>query len=470
MKTMSDDAQLLQRYARQRAEDAFAELVRRHLNLVWGAARRITGDGDLARDVAQTVFADLARKADRLPRGTILAGWLHRAACLSAANLVRGNARRAARERQVMELNPLQAADPADARAVELLQPLLDEALNTLDPADRDAVVLRYLSGKSFAEVGAALGSTEAAAQRRISRALEKLRAQVGRHGVTTSAVGLTLALAVASAEAVPAGLAAVVSTASLAAAGAAGTVGIAQTIMLMKTKLMLATIAVAAVATPITLQQRSLGHLREENRTLQQSASQVAGLKAENERLANLQVDAGELARLRGEHTELIRLRGEVAGLRHQIAAAPRLASSAPPASASSAEPTPAVSPDQFKQQSIDIANAMKQMGLAARLFAVDHNDVLPTTFDQMKAELPPQFGGGVTLDRFEFMPQSRPIAETEPEVILFRERVPRQAPNGNWVRHYALVDGSVQQAASATPDFSAWEAPHVAAPAGKP
>jgi RNA polymerase sigma factor (sigma-70 family) len=465
---MSDDAELLERYARQRAEDAFAELVRRHLNLVWGAARRITGDGDLARDVAQTVFADLARKADRLSRGTVLAGWLHRAACLAAANLVRGNARRAARERQVMELNPLQAADPADARAAEALQPLLDEALNTLDAADRDAVVLRYLAGRSFAEVGAALGSTEAAAQRRISRALEKLRAQLGRQGVARGAVGVALALAVASAEAAPPGLAAVVSSASLAAAGAAGTVGIVQTIMLMKTKLILATLAVAAVATPITLQQRSLGQLREENRTLQQAAAQVAGLKTENERLANLQVDAGELARLRGEHAELIRLRGEVAGLRQQIAAAPRPAVGAPPAVAPAAEPAPAASPDQFKQQSIEIANAMKQLGLAARIFAVDHNDVLPTTFDQMKAELPPQFGGGITLDQFEFMPQSRPIAETEPELILFRERVPRQAPDGNWIRHYALVDGSVQQATGVTSDFSVWEVPHLAAPAG--
>jgi hypothetical protein len=134
----------------------------------------------------------------------------------------------------------------------------------------------------------------------------------------------------------------------------------------------------------------------------------------------------------------------------------------------APAAEPAPAASPDQFKQQSIEIANAMKQLGLAARIFAVDHNDVLPTTFDQMKAELPPQFGGGITLDQFEFMPQSRPIAETEPELILFRERVPRQAPDGNWIRHYALVDGSVQQATGVTSDFSVWEVPHLAAPAG--
>jgi RNA polymerase sigma factor (sigma-70 family) len=161
---MSDDAELLQRYARQGAETAFAELVRRHVNLVWAAARRITGDADLARAAEQTVFTDLARKARRLPPNTILPGWLHRAACLAAANLVRGNARRAARERQVMELQSLLAGDNADARAAEALQPILDEALGELDAADRDTVVLRYLAGKSFAEVGAALGASEAAA------------------------------------------------------------------------------------------------------------------------------------------------------------------------------------------------------------------------------------------------------------------------------------------------------------------
>jgi DNA-directed RNA polymerase specialized sigma24 family protein len=144
MEAMNDDAELLQRYAATGAEGAFAELVRRHFDLTWAAARRITGDAELARDVAQTVFSDLARKARRLPRGTVLPGWLHRAACLAAWNVNRGNRRRAERERQAMELDTLHASpDPAPPDAARLL-PQLDEALATLGHADRDAVVLRF--------------------------------------------------------------------------------------------------------------------------------------------------------------------------------------------------------------------------------------------------------------------------------------------------------------------------------------
>ena len=68
------DQELLRRYAEHGAEEAFTAIVHRHLNLVWAAARRTTGNADLARDVAQTVFTDLARKAKSLPRETVLAG------------------------------------------------------------------------------------------------------------------------------------------------------------------------------------------------------------------------------------------------------------------------------------------------------------------------------------------------------------------------------------------------------------
>jgi len=101
---MNDAANLIRRYGRDGDEAAFAELMTRHLPLVWGTARRITGDGELARDVAQSVFVDLARKARTLPEGTAVAGWLHRAACHAAGNLVRSNVRRVRRERLAMSL------------------------------------------------------------------------------------------------------------------------------------------------------------------------------------------------------------------------------------------------------------------------------------------------------------------------------------------------------------------------------
>ena len=73
---MSDtDLELLARYTRQHAEDAFAEIVRRHLDLVFSAALRQVRSPQLAEEVAQSAFISLARAAHRLAPDTILAAW-----------------------------------------------------------------------------------------------------------------------------------------------------------------------------------------------------------------------------------------------------------------------------------------------------------------------------------------------------------------------------------------------------------
>src|SRR5258706_567570 len=70
---MSDtDLELLSRYSQHHAEDAFAELVRRHLNLVYSAALRQVRSPQLAEEVAQSAFFDLARNAaQNLPRRAV---------------------------------------------------------------------------------------------------------------------------------------------------------------------------------------------------------------------------------------------------------------------------------------------------------------------------------------------------------------------------------------------------------------
>ncbi len=214
-----DDTTLLSRFVREGAEDAFTGLVERHLNLVWGAARRITRDDHLARDVAQTVFSDLARKAKSLPGETILPGWLHRAACHAAHNAVRAKLRRTERERLAI----MTTSDGSDVD-FEALAPLLDDALAALTPADRDAILLRFFSGLSFGEIGKALGTNDDTAQKRTSRALDRLREHFGRQGHALSGQGLALALATAAAQAAPAGIAGLVAHSALTAtAGATG-------------------------------------------------------------------------------------------------------------------------------------------------------------------------------------------------------------------------------------------------------
>src|SRR3954469_17284815 len=105
--SMSTDEELLRRYGTDRDEAAFEELVSRYTNLVYSVCLRRVRSHEVARDLAQTVFADLARKAPVLWRQVgkhgSLAGWLHRGTNFAAAKYLRDDHRRQVREKQGME-------------------------------------------------------------------------------------------------------------------------------------------------------------------------------------------------------------------------------------------------------------------------------------------------------------------------------------------------------------------------------
>ncbi len=153
---MTGDPELLRQYAETRSEAAFAELVRRHLDFVYGVAFRHSRNAHRAQDVAQTVFIDLARKAGLLARRAELVGWLYLAARHAAAKIARSEARREAREREAAMSSVVEAGAPAEAEWSRL-KPVLDDALEGLGERDRSAVLLRHVRGWSFAEVGSAL-------------------------------------------------------------------------------------------------------------------------------------------------------------------------------------------------------------------------------------------------------------------------------------------------------------------------
>ncbi|HEX4350465.1 MAG TPA: sigma-70 family RNA polymerase sigma factor [Verrucomicrobiae bacterium] len=285
---MMDDLQLLRRYADEGSEAAFGELVARHVNLVHSAAlRRTGGDAHLAQDVAQLVFTDLARKARSLPRGVVLAGWLHRASCFAAAQLIRGERRRQLREQEAVTMN---LSEPATDW--EQIRPLLDAALDELGTADRDAVILRFMEQRSLAGVGAALGTNEDAARKRIHRALEKMRARLVRQGVTTTAASLSAAITVHAVQAAPAGLAATLTSASLAATvgGTIGTLTLLKYTIMPKLKFgIISALVVAGIAVPLVIQHQAANKLREQTTALQRQNEQLARLTTENERLAQM-------------------------------------------------------------------------------------------------------------------------------------------------------------------------------------
>ncbi len=466
------DHELLRRYAEHGDEEAFTELVRRHLNLVWAAALRVGGNPELARDVAQTVFTDLARKAGSLPQDTILAGWLYRAACLAATNQVRGETRRVLREQYAMATQDPVHSDPAGNHAAETLQPLLDSALAELSEADRDAVVLRFLAGRSLAEVGAALGTSEDAAQKRVSRALEKLREAFRRRGVNLAGGAMAAALSLAAAESAPIGAASGITAGALAAAGTAG--GTGTWLLIMKSKLTLGIMGGAAVVAALSWQQLNLNRLTDENSALR--AQLVASSTAPPPLRTTNPTEAEALARLEAQQEELLRLRGEVAQL--------RLAARQPTANAATA---PVLTPGDIDALATEkliaeatatkIVDAMKKLGVAARIFATDNQDRLPTTFEEFESVLAgfPSaddiLRGGVLRELLEFFPDhERAISEAEPQMILFHEKRPRRLPNGTWERIYCLTDGSVLRINRPEGDFSEFELPRTATPANAP
>jgi RNA polymerase sigma factor (sigma-70 family) len=202
---MNDDHALLQRYAQERDEAAFAELARRYAGAVHAAAMRQTGDAHAAEDVTQAAFILLARKAPGIGPQVHILGWLMRAANFAARDLMKAERRRRARETAAFAMNtddehPKSAPEPA---LWERVAPVLDASLARLAEGDRRAILLRFFQNKSLAEVGADLGVAEDAARKRVSRALDRLHAQLVRVGAETPAAALpTLLMSQATTQA----------------------------------------------------------------------------------------------------------------------------------------------------------------------------------------------------------------------------------------------------------------------------
>ncbi len=220
------DKQLLIDYAARHDEAAFAEIVGRYRDLVYSSALRQVSAADAA-EVAQSVFIDLARKAEsvaaRLQAESTLAGWLHRGTRFTALKNLRAAHRRVANETQAMQESAGHKEEETDWTQI---QPILDEAIDSLPDADREVLLLRFFKNLDFRTVGSALGVSDDTAQKRVSRALERLRDFFARRGVTVGVSALAVVLSNKAVQAAPVGFA--VSLAS--AAKTATTVGAALT------------------------------------------------------------------------------------------------------------------------------------------------------------------------------------------------------------------------------------------------
>jgi len=474
------DHELLTRFARTGEEAAFATLVTRHVNLVWSAARRFTGDDTLAGEVTQAVFIILAQKAGRLSAKTVLTGWLYQTARLTAANALKENRRRQQREHQAYMEATLTPNETNEAW--QQLAPVLDEVMHGLRTADRDAVLLRYFENKSLADVGAALGVTEDAARVRVNRALEKLRFLLSKQGVVLGGTAIAGTVLVNSVQAAPVGLAAKIAATAMLAGTTFTTTAIVMTTM-QKTLIIL-TIA-ASVGVGI-YQAKEAAKARAEVQMLQPLAEQIQQLQMENNQATN--TIAGlqeELATNDKNNLELLKLRGEVGLLQRATNELGELREANRQIVKEfndliQSQPTPEqISQAAFNRKHIQTINAAKFFNLTMRVLAADNNNIYPTNFNEefvnqlTTVNLPSGSTKDMTnwLSTFEFMPgvTSAQLAEKFPNGIILREKVARQTPDGKWERVYSYADGSAWYQTSDDGNFDAFEQQHTIPPSNQ-
>jgi RNA polymerase sigma factor (sigma-70 family) len=290
---LNEDIALLREYARNNSEEAFATLVSRHLNLVYSVALRSVRDAHLAEEITQAVFIILARKAGSLGDKTILAGWLCRTVRYASANALTIQRRRQRREQEAYMQSISNEAEPIHEETWNQIAPLLDGAMEQLGQKDHDALVLRFFENKTFAEVGAILGASDAAAKMRVNRALEKLRKFFTKRGVSSTTAILAGTISTNSIQAAPIGLAKTISAVAIAK-GSMATVstltlvkGTMKTMTWLKIKFALGVGLVALIASgaaTVAISQTSDGDKLTAQEIAKQAEDAYVGLSSYND------------------------------------------------------------------------------------------------------------------------------------------------------------------------------------------
>jgi RNA polymerase sigma factor (sigma-70 family) len=269
------DKELLREYC-EGSQDAFRELVRRHLDMVFSAARRQTLSAAWAEEVTQSVFIKLARDACRIGTGTPLAAWLYAVTRNTAINAARTEIRRQRREHASVEIFAMSSPAPS-WRDIEQL---LDEAVADLRAVDRCAIILRFFEDKTLREVGEVLGFTEEAARKRVGRALEQLRDKLVKRGVTISGSVLATELSAHALQAAPATLS--VAVLSGVAPPGVAFASVFTSALPMTTIQKTSFVAIAVIAAGIAIYQaRTISRQSSENAALRQYNAQLAAARA---------------------------------------------------------------------------------------------------------------------------------------------------------------------------------------------
>src|ERR1041385_477316 len=464
---MTESQRLLADYVAQGSEQAFRELVGRYVDLVYSTALRLVGgDAHRAQDIAQIVFADLARKARVLPNDVMLGGWLHRDTCFAAAKVMRGERRRQFRERRAAEMNAL--PDHAQTNMAELA-PVLDEAINRLGARDRAAIMLRFFEQRDLRGIGDALGISENAAQKRVSRALDQLRVLLKARGVALSVTALGGVLAAEAVTAAPATLTATISSSALAAtASVASTASILKVMIMTKLKTgIIGAVALVGVTATLLIQNQAQARLQRGEHRLRQGSDLLDRLLAARTNLAAVTAPSGQSAA--NNPDELTRLRAEVASLRKQTNELAILRAATKRSQRSVSKPKTALEErEDWNEQAFAKLNSSKGWLLAFHVWAGQNNGQFPTSFDQALPLLDEEVKDNPALNEFDIVYQGSLNSLTNASrIIVLREKQAWFA-NGKWAKTYAFADGHSEIHSSSDGNFEEWEKQHMADPAG--
>ena len=471
-----NDMVLLAEYGRLESEEAFANLVKRHVDLVYSIALRHVHVPAHAEEITQAVFIILARKAGNLGHLQVLEGWMHETTRLTALNFLRGERRRQFREQEAYMESSLQTQPDTDAW--KSFAPLLDEAMAQLNSKDRDSLILRFFKDRSVREVADAMGLKENAAQQRILRAVEKLRSFFSRRGVVVPAAAVTAAITAHSVQAAPGSLAISVT----AVAVAKGTVASTSTLILIKGALktmawtkfqstIAAGVIALSLAAPFLLQQTASAKLRAVDESLQQQAAKASSLKSENDRLSR--AAAGALLS-EEQLADLQKLRAEMAALQPEAESAATVRAE----NSRLQHDAPLKGPMQLKEEIMAKMSFNKDLLFSFHRYADQHNGQFPTNFDDAASFLDDAAKNQTRFssDQFEIVFTGSPSSITNPQdVIMLREKdafstANTENPKGGWAKIYGFVDGHVIVQHEPENDFTAFENAHMVSPSANP
>jgi RNA polymerase sigma factor (sigma-70 family) len=466
MSEMKDMA-LLGQYSGKGSEEAFAEIVRRHIDLVYSVALRYAGRAEDAQDIAQTVFTLLCRKAGKLREGTVLTGWLYETTRYTALRFMRNNIRRQLRERQAQAVG-------GDSESVwRHLAPLLEEGMTRLSEGDRTLLALRYFENKSGAETATALGIEEWAARKRIERAVEKLRLFFARRRVSVSAGALTAAISAHSVQAAPVALAGTVAAAAVAN-GVAGSGSVA-TVVTGALKLMTWTntktgigglIVAASLTVPFVIQHQAQAKMRELDQSARRRAEELSRLQEDNDRLSD---SAANRSFASNQRQDLENLRIEAAALREETNEIARLGAEKRRLEAK-------IRHDQPKTVVEEKEDAMAKMSysrswvIAFHEYAEQNGGRFPAKFEDAAAFLSGDATNAAALatEQFEIVFHGMLSSLKAPQdVIALREKEAWEVttsdnPNVKWAKAYCFADGHAEVHMERENNFDVFERKH--------